>query len=233
MTDEAISERRKVAERAAALVEPGMRIGLGTGRTAALFIEALGARIAGGLAVPAVVATSKASEAAAKEGGLDVIDMTAGSVPPALDLAIDGADEMDGQLRLIKGGGGSLLREKIVARMAKRFVVIVDHEKQVATLGRYPLPVEIVPFGWAVTAARIGAALDVHPQLRTQAGAPWVTDNGNLIVDCPLKRIDDPDAVAGTLSAIAGVVEHGLFLTEAHEALVGSHDGVREVHRPA
>jgi len=219
---DALEERRLAARAAAEMVEPGMRIGLGTGRTALAFIEALGQRVADGLSAPEVVPTSNASEAAARTNGLSVCDMMTGSAPTAVDLGVDGADEVDGNLRLIKGGGGSLLREKIVAQMAGRFVVIADSAKKVATLGAFPLPVEVVPFGWRVTAGRIEALVGVAPALRRGTGGISVTDNGNYILDCPLGAIDDPEALAAALLTVPGVVEHGLFLTEADEVLVGT-----------
>lgn len=228
---DALEERRLAAEAAAALVKTGMRVGLGTGRTAQLFIEALGVRVAEGLGAPEVVPTSKASETAARALGLSVCDMMTGSAPRRVDLAVDGADEIDGSLRLIKGGGGSLLREKIVAQMADHFVVIGDSQKKVTTLGAFPLPVEVVPFGWRVTAARIADALEVEPVLRRTSSGIRVTDNGNYILDCAFGTIADPEKVAATLLFVPGVVEHGLFLTEAHEGLVGVGTTVERLTR--
>lgn len=228
---DALEERRLAAKAAADLVEPGMCVGLGTGRTALLFIEALGQRIADGLAVPDVVPTSDASEAAARSRGFSVCDMMTGSAPTRVDLGVDGADEVDGALRLIKGGGGSLLREKIVAQMADRFVVIADSQKRVATLGAFPLPVEVVPFGWRASAQRIEAALGVAPTLRRTTSGIRVTDNGNYILDCPLGAIADPEAVVAALVQIPGVVEHGLFLFEADEVLIGTSNGVERLTR--
>ncbi|MEM7696146.1 MAG: ribose-5-phosphate isomerase RpiA [Pseudomonadota bacterium] len=231
--DEPVARERENAARAAlALVEPGMRLGLGTGRTAARFVALLGARVREGLSIAAVVATSTRTEALAREEGLPLCDMTTASVPTAVDLAVDGADEVDGNLCLIKGGGGALLREKMVAQMASRFVVIVDGAKRVDVIGRFPLPVEVVPFGWGVTAARIERALGVRPLLRVVDGVTKVTDNGNFVLDCPFGAIDDPAAVAATVSSIAGVVEHGLFVTEAAVALIGTGATVTTLHRP-
>ena len=231
MDDVATGQRRQAAEAAAALVEPGMSVGLGTGRTALLFVEALAARVREGLDVADVVATSGGIAAAAEERGLRLRDMMAADVAPAVDIAVDGADEIDGQLRLVKGGGGSLLREKIVAQMAARFVVIADEAKKVARLGAFPLPVEVVPFGWHVTAGRIAAATGVAPVLRGGPATPFVSDNGNHILDCPLGAIDDPQALVARLLAIPGVVEHGLFLEEATEALIGTPAGVERLAR--
>lgn len=214
--------KRDAAEAAAKLVEPGMRLGLGSGSTALLFVEALGRRVAAGLSLPAAVASSPATEAAARDVGIDIVDMMGAEAPVTLDLAVDGADEVDGALRLIKGGGACLLREKIVASMAGRFIVIVDTSKRVDRLGAFPLPVEVVPFGWATTAAAIAERLGVAPALRLVEGRPLVTDNGNHILDLPFGVIDDPGEVAGVLRSLPGVVEHGLFLGMAHEVLVAA-----------
>ncbi len=230
MDDVATAQRRQAAQAAAALVEPGMSVGLGTGRTALLFVEALAARVAEGLEVADLVATSHKTAAAADAKGLRLRDMMAADTAPAVDIAVDGADEIDAELRLVKGGGGSLLREKIVAQMAGRFVVIADAAKRVRQLGAFALPIEVVPFGWAVTAARIADATGVAPVLRGGED-PFVTDNANLILDCPLGAIADPDGLVARLAAIPGVVEHGLFLNEAHEVLIGTAAGVERLTR--
>lgn len=226
--------KRAVAEAAAALVEPGMRVGLGSGSTAREFVRALGRRVADGLHLEPAVATSEGTAQTARACDIALADMLAEDAPVSLDLAADGADEVDGALRLLKGGGASLLREKIAARMAARFVVIVDRSKLVETLGAFPLPVEVVPFGVAATAARVAERVGVRPMLRRRDdGRPLLTDNGNLLLDCPMQRIDDPAALAGVLAAIPGVVEHGLFLEEAHEVLIAGPDGIerRTAHR--
>ena len=230
MDDLVAVQRRQAAEAAAALVEPGMSVGLGTGRTALLFVEALAARVAEGLDVGDVVPTSKGIAAAAEERGLRLRDMMAAGASPAVDIAVDGADEIDGRLRLVKGGGGSLLREKIVAQMAARFVVIADAAKRVGKLGAFPLPIEVVPFGWYVTAERIAAVTGVAPVLRG-GGETFVTDNANYILDCPLGAIEAPEALSARLVTIPGVVEHGLFLHEAGEALIGTPAGVERMTR--
>ncbi len=221
--------KRRVAEAAAELVEPGMRLGLGTGSTAALFIEALGRRVAGGLDIPPAAATSRASEDAARQAGIALVDMMGPHAPSELDLAVDGADEADPALRLIKGGGASLLREKIVEALAARLVIILDELKVVAQLGAFPLPVEIVPFGWASTAQLVTARLGVTPKLRQVRGETLKTDNGNFILDCPFGTIADPEAAARTLAEIPGVVEHGLFIGMATEALVSDGRSVRRL----
>ncbi|MEM8665222.1 MAG: ribose-5-phosphate isomerase RpiA [Pseudomonadota bacterium] len=228
----AIEQRRAAATVAAGLVEPSMVVGLGTGRTATLFIEALGARVkAESLTLPPAVPTSEAGAAAARAAGLAVADMMAADAPRHVDVAVDGADEVDDALRLIKGGGGSLLREKIVARIAQTFVVIVDAAKRVETLGRYPLPIEVVPFGWRATAAAIEKAAGVEPVVREVEGRPLISDNHNLILDCPLGSIPEPEALSQALHDIPGVVEHGLFLTEASTVLIGTPQGVDSIQR--
>ncbi|ORE96316.1 ribose-5-phosphate isomerase A [Stappia sp. 22II-S9-Z10] len=221
--------KRRVAEAAADLVEPGMRLGLGSGSTATFFVEALGRRVAGGLTLPPCACTSRATEEAARRAGIAIVDMMGPDAPATLDLAVDGADEADPALRLIKGGGASLLREKIVEALAARFVVIIDESKVVDTLGAFPLPVEITPFGWASTAHLIRQRLGVEPNLRQVRGETLKTDNGNFIVDCAFGRIADAEAVAAALGAIPGVVEHGLFIGMASEALVSDGKNVRRL----
>ena len=226
--------KRAAAARAVALVRDGMRLGLGTGSTAAHFVAGLAERVRGGLAVVGV-ATSQATARAAAAAG---IPLTTLDDTPALDLTVDGADEIDGSLRLIKGGGGALLREKIVAAASARMVVIADAGKQVPTLGAFPLPVEVVPFGLAATVralapalARAGCAGAIVLR-RGPGGEPLVTDGGHRILDLHLGAIHDPEALAAALAAVPGVVEHGLFIGLATGALVAGPDGVRELGRP-
>ena len=223
--------KRAAAEAAATLVEPGMRVGLGSGSTSLRFVEALGRRVAAGLALGAAVATSRATEEKAREFGIAMVDMLADGAPDMLDLAVDGADEVDGALNLLKGGGASLTREKIAASLARRFVVIVDGSKIVDTLGRFALPVEVVPFGWSATRAVIARRFSVTPTLRQAADAALVTDNGNFILDCPFGTIADPEALGAELSALPGVVEHGLFCGMADEVLVARASGIERLTR--
>ena len=225
-------ERRRAAEAALGEVRAGMKLGLGTGRTAAHFVKALGEKVRAGLSVVGVPTSEKAEEMARAEG----IPLTTLDVEPALDLTIDGADEVDSQLRLIKGGGGALLREKIVATASARMVVIVDAGKRVETLGAFPLPIEVVPFGLAATrrvieaaTGRLGLAGDII--LRGGADAPFVTDGGHHILDASFGRIPDPEALAAALAAIPGVVEHGLFLGLASAAIIGLDQGVERLSR--
>lgn len=229
MSGEAL--KRAAAERAAALVADGMRLGLGTGSTAAHFVAALGARVRGGLDVVGVP-TSEATRAQAEREG---IRLTTLDETPELDLTVDGADEIDGSLRLIKGGGGALLREKIVAAASRRMVVIADGSKRVERLGRFPLPIEVVPFGLEATRRAIACALDRVDnrgdlRLRTAAnGEPFATDGGHLILDAHLGRIDAPEALAAALATVPGVVEHGLFLGLATGAVLATEDGLVEI----
>jgi ribose 5-phosphate isomerase A len=222
------SYKRQAAAAALELVEPGMKLGLGTGSTAAHFVDLLGAKAKRGLDV-LCVPTSEATRAQAERLGLRLTTL---DDEPALDLTIDGADELDSALRLIKGGGGALLREKIVATASAGMVVIADQSKHVDTLGRFALPVEVVPFGSEATRRLIAAlASDVGcvgtTTLRSaKDGKPFRTDNGNFIFDCAFGRIDDPEGLAALLEMIPGVVEHGLFIDIADVAFIGGPEGV-------
>jgi ribose 5-phosphate isomerase A len=222
--------KRRAAEAALAYVEDGMRIGLGTGSTAGQFVRLLGERVAAGFDVIGVP-TSVATERLARTVG---IPLTTLDETPELDLDVDGADEIGPGLALIKGGGGALLREKIVASAAARMIVIADAKKCVDRLGAFPLPIEIVPFGCAATALAIERAgielgLTVALDIRAARGVRSTTDNGNNIIDASFGAIPDPEGLAARLSAIPGVVEHGLFLGLADLALVASAEGVAEV----
>jgi ribose 5-phosphate isomerase A len=228
------SYKRAAAARAVEFVRPGMRLGLGTGTTAAHFVELLAERVRAGLSVLAVP-TSEATRALAARLGimLTTLDDT-----PELDLTVDGADEIGPDLTLIKGGGGALLREKIVAAASARMVVIADESKCVPVLGHFPLPVEIVPFGATVTRRQVEtAAADVGnpgraPLRLDRNGHAFVTDSGHWLLDAQLRRIADPRALASRLSFIPGVMEHGLFIGLAQTAIVAGPDGVRLIERP-
>jgi ribose 5-phosphate isomerase A len=222
--------KRAAAEAAAALVESGMRLGLGTGSTMMFVLDALAARIAADGIDVVGVPTSERTAARARELGIKLAEL---SDLPSLDLALDGADEVaTGSLALIKGLGGALLREKIVVEAARRFVVVADDSKIVTRLGEHaPLPIEVVVFAHPVAARRL-AALGLRPQLRTDGGAPYKTDNGNLIYDCRgVDAIDDMAALERSVVDIAGVVETGLFLGRAEQAIIGAGDGVRIMRR--
>jgi ribose 5-phosphate isomerase A len=217
--------KRAAAERALQLVRPGLVLGLGSGTTAELFIERLGSAHAAGLAVEAAVPTSLAGAKLAASLGLPVVD----DPGRPIDLAVDGADEIDPELGLVKGRGGALFREKMVAAAARRFVVIGDDSKLVDRLGRTFLPVEVAPFLWRETAGRL-AGLCGSWTLRGGEGAPYRTDNGNLIVDLRFPAgIEDPPRLAAAIKATTGVLEHGLFLGLATAAIVAGDAGIREL----
>jgi ribose 5-phosphate isomerase A len=223
-----VDKQKQIAGEAAALLaESGMAVGLGSGSTAVFFVKALAAR---GLAVKCV-ATSKATAELAGSLGLKVIDLDkAGTI----DLTVDGADEIGPGLGLIKGGGAALLREKLVWEASLRCVVIADAAKQVKTLGRYALPIEVVAFGHTTTAARINDALAwcgiaAEAKLRVKDGSAVKTDGGNYIYDAACKKIPDPELLAEALKSLTGVVEHGLFLGLADDALIGTDSGVERV----
>lgn len=221
--------KKQAAARALELVRPGMKLGLGTGSTAKHFVDLLGARVAAGLDV-ICVATSEATQAQALSLN---IPMSTLDDTPQLDLTIDGADETDPQLRLIKGGGAALLREKIVAAASARMIVIADDGKLVERLGRFPLPIEVVPFGLEATrravAEAVGAAGAAGELIlrRDAAGAPVVTDGGHLLLDAHLGTIARPELLAQALNAVPGVVEHGLFIGLASGAILAGPGGLK------
>ncbi|GJM02321.1 MAG: ribose-5-phosphate isomerase A [Rhodomicrobium sp.] len=222
-------EYKLAAARAAVeLIENGMKVGLGTGSTAALFINLLGERVNDGLDV-VCVPTSKVSEIQAANLG---ITLTTLDEEPFLDITVDGADELDRHLRLIKGGGGALLREKIVAMSSDRMVVIADHTKLVQQLGAFPLPVEVDKFGVRSTLEMIAAlteelGLKQELQIReTSEGTFYQTDGGNYIVDCQFDEITDPEELSDCLAMLPGVVDNGLFIGIAERAFIGGPDGV-------
>jgi ribose 5-phosphate isomerase A len=226
--------KRQAAARALEAVRDGMKLGLGTGSTAKHFVELLGERVKGGLEVIGVP-TSEATRADAQRCGvplstLDDLDR--------LDLTVDGADEIDGALNLIKGGGGALLREKIVASASDRMIVIADESKWVAALGRFPLPVEVISFGLAATRralAQAFTACGASGQMLVRKGPDghaFVTDGGHWIIDAHLGLIPDAPRLAGLLAAIPGVVEHGLFIGLARTAVLAGPQGIRVIERP-
>ena len=211
-------------------VRAGMRLGLGTGSTAARMLDALGERLASGaLEDIAGVATSAATAARCRELGIALLTL---DEAPELDLVIDGADEIDPRLDLIKGLGGAHLREKVVAAAAREMVVVADETKLVATLGeRAPLPVEVIPFALPV-AERLLRGLGWRPELHADDGRPFVTDEGNRILHCRRDEWADPGALARAVSQVPGVVAHGFFLGFASVAVVATRDGVRILERP-
>jgi ribose 5-phosphate isomerase A len=219
--------KRLVAKRAVDFVKDGMAVGLGTGSTATMFIRELGARVQQGLKIRCV-ASSDASHQLGLSLGMDVTTL---DELPELDLYVDGADEVGPGLALIKGGGGALLREKIVASAAKEFLVVVDSTKLVEQLGKFPLPVEVVKMALPVVDPRL-SALGLNPRQRPakSGDGPYLTDEGNYILDCACGVIEEPEVLAAEIRGIVGVVEHGLFLGMASLALVAGEDGVTE-HR--
>jgi ribose 5-phosphate isomerase A len=214
--------KRRAALRGADYVRDGMLVGLGSGSTAELVIAELGRRVAAGLRFQGVPSSNRTRDLAARLGiplvDLDHVDR--------VGLVIDGADEVDGHFNLIKGHGGALVREKLLAESAERVVIVVDDTKLVDTLGRSPVPVEVVPFGWRQTLQRI-ATTGATPDLRTIDGAPFVSDNGNYILDCKVATLPDPAALEQAIRAIPGVVDTGLFLGMADTVLIQQGDTVQ------
>ena len=211
----------RLAERAAAEVQDGMRLGLGTGSTADAFLKALGKRVAAGLKVSGVPTSTRTAQLATELGiGLlefDEVDQ--------LDLGVDGADEIDSELNLVKGRGGALLYEKLVAMICDRYLIVASAEKQVGQLGtRLPLPVEVIPYGWRVTQERV-RSLAGNPTLRLVGNEPFKTDGGHYILDCRTGPIMDPFSLDIALKEVTGVVDHGLFIGIATEAMVVDAEG--------
>ncbi len=218
---------QQAAQRALELVQPGMLLGLGTGRAAEAFIRGLGARVAQGLTVTAVT-TSERSEKLAKSLS---IPLSSVALTHALDIAFDGADEVTDDLQLTKGLGGALLRERVVAHMARRFVILITPEKRVSHLGeRAPIPVEVVPFAVSPVKREM-QALGVRPVIRESAAGRYFTDNGNYIVDVHIAANDAPRSLDQALRSMPGVVDTGLFLDMADEILIGSSTGVEQLCR--
>ncbi len=226
--------KRQAAARALEHVRDGMKLGLGTGSTARHFVDLLGEKVRAGMKVIGVP-TSEATRAQAAQCG---IALTTLDEVDRLDLTIDGADEVDGALDLIKGGGGALLREKIVAAASDRMIVIADETKWVDALGRYPLPVEVIPFGLGATRRAIERAFaeaGVSGQMGVRNGKDghvFVTDGGHWIIDAHLGRIADPPRLARLLNVIPGVVEHGLFIGLASTVILAGAQGIRVINRP-
>jgi ribose 5-phosphate isomerase A len=219
-------EEKEAAGRAATeLVRDGDVVGLGTGSTAYFAVVALGERVKAGLNITGIPTSLQTADLARAAG----IPLTTLDEHPEIDITIDGADEIDSKLNLIKGGGGALLREKVVASASRKMVVVADSGKIVPVLGKFPLPVEIISFARAVIEKKI-VALGGSPKLRCKSdGSPYLTDNGNQILDCSFGKIADPAELARELSGIPGIVEHGLFIDLATVALVGRGNRVEEL----
>jgi ribose 5-phosphate isomerase A len=222
--------KQAAADAAAAIVEDGMLVGLGSGTTLRRFVRSLGLRVGQGLKITGVP-TSESTRALAVEVGVPVADL---NDVAELDLVLDGADEIDPHGQMIKGGGGNLLWEKIVATAGRRFVAVIDETKPVAHLGKFPLPVEVVRFGWRSTERQVrGLFVEsgfLEPVIRLRGGeaAPFITDSGHYILDCALGEITHPEPLAIGLDRIAGVVENGLFIDIARSAIIGRLDGTIE-----
>jgi ribose 5-phosphate isomerase A len=218
--------KRVAALKAVEYVKDGMVVGLGTGSTAKHMVIALGDKVKAGMKLRAVP-TSQETATLAKQSGMTLIDSDNRWV---IDVAIDGADQVDPRFNLIKGGGGALLKEKIVAASAKQFIVVVDYTKQVPVLGgSFPLPIEVIPFGWGSTARDIGTLTASRVVLRERSGAPFITEAGNFIVDVHLARIDQPRELELALNQIPGIVETGLFVGRTDLLIVGTPHGT-ETH---
>lgn len=221
--------KKAAALKAIEFVRDGMVVGLGTGSTAKHLVIALGEQVRAGMKLRGVP-TSQETAALAKEAGIPLLDS---ENRWEIDVAIDGADQVDPGFNLIKGGGGALLKEKIVAASAKRFIVMVDHTKQVSVLGgSFPLPIEVIPFGWGSTARAIESLTNSRVILRERNGIPFKTEAGNLIVDVHIDRISQPGELETALNLIPGVVETGLFVGRTNILLVGTPQGVQTLHAP-
>lgn len=224
--------KKAAAIEALKFVKPGMTVGLGTGSTANHFIEALGQKVKEGLNVKGVP-TSKASKELAEKHGIPLTNLDA---QPHPDLTVDGTDEFDAEFRLIKGGGGALLFEKIVASSSRIMVVIADESKKVKTLGKFPLPVEVMRFGAKATAWKMEYVfkvlkVDARMVLRVKEGKPFVTDSGHFIIDCSIGAIAEPERLDSLLKSVPGVVETGLFIGTCSIVLMGTPKGVKEFKR--
>jgi len=227
MPDSIEGQKQAAAIAAVAEIERGMIVGLGTGTTAAYAIAELARRVAEGLEIRAV-ATSERTAQAASAAGIDILDF---STVDTIDLAIDGVDEIDPTFRAIKGGGGAMLREKIVAEAAQRMIAIADAGKLVSRLGARPVPLEVLPFACALVLRR-ARELGCEPSLRQAGTQPFRTDQGNLVIDCHFDVLPDPEALATSLSAIPGMLGHGLFLREIDTLYLGTAGGVERHDRP-
>ena len=216
------SIKKLAGEKATEAIRDGMTIGLGTGSTVYFTIMRVGELVRDGLRVRAIP-TSKQTEKLAIENGIELCTF---ADVQRLDLTIDGADELNPSLDLIKGGGGALLWEKLVAASSDRLIIVADESKCVETLGAFPLPVEVIPFAWQTTSKRV-EKLNIEPQMRMIGDKPFVTDNGNYILDCRCGAIDNPAELHNNLKVLTGVVETGLFISMAKTSIIAGSDGIR------
>ena len=225
---EQVEQKKIAAKKAAEYIESGMKLGLGTGSTVNFFLEELGKKVTQGLEVIGVP-TSNQTEKICNELGIQITNL---KKMPELDLTVDGADEIDQNLNLTKGGGGALLREKIVASASKKMIVIADESKLVRTLGKFPLPIEVTQFGAEATKIKIKnvmVEMNMKPKLSMRIdknNQPFVTDNNNLIIDAQLDEINNPNELEINLNNIPGVVENGLFINLASQAIISSKNGI-------
>ena len=220
-----MNPKQLAAEKAVSFLENGMTVGLGTGSTAYWAIEKIGEKVQKEGWQLKAIATSLRSEEQARGLGIPIVNF---SEIRSIDLTIDGADEVDGQLQLIKGGGGALLREKIVATNSKQMIVVADESKWVKTLGNFPLPVEVILFGWERTFEKL-QKLGCRGNLRMIGIEPYVTDNGNYIIDCAFERIEDAPGLHESVNAITGVVDNGLFIRIASKLVLGFSNGETQI----
>ena len=216
--------KQLVAKQAAQLVQNSMTVGIGSGSTIYHLIRELGKRVKKGLFFRAIPTSKKTAALAAAEN----IPLAELNAVDYIDLTIDGADEIDANLQLIKGGGGALLQEKMVAAASRELLILADYTKLVQHLGKYPLPLEVIPFGWKQVQRHLRETYQVESVLRLQDDQPFISDHGHYILDCPFERIENPDILSYDLNAIPGVVDNGLFINMADLALIGYPDGKTE-----
>jgi ribose 5-phosphate isomerase A len=221
-------EKQAAARAGLNFIQDGQVVGLGSGSTSAFFIQFLGERVRAGLQIRGIPTSMRAQQLAEKYG----IPLTTLDEIRTIDVDVDGADEFDPQFQLIKGGGGALLREKIVASVSKKFVVLADSSKQVPFLGKFPLPIEVIPFAETVLTQRIFALGATVMLRKAPDGSVYKTDEGHHILDCHFGKIPDPGALAQALSGMPGVVEHGLFIKMASVVLLAKDDRVIELQPP-
>ncbi|WP_214480167.1 ribose-5-phosphate isomerase RpiA [Bacillus sp. SM2101] len=219
--------KRIAGEKAVEYITDGMTVGLGTGSTVYWTIKKLAELVKAGLSIK-TIPTSNHTEILARKLNIPLSNF---DEIKELDITIDGADEIDAKYNLIKGGGGALLREKLVALSSKQLVIVADETKVVETLGKFPLPIEVVPFAWQRTAKEITQQLNVLPKLRSVQNDPYITDNGNFILDCNVSDIHAPAVLQQSLKQVTGVIDTGLFPSMANVVIIGSRDGVQVIEK--